>query len=232
MSRNVLFTLLAVTVFAMGLATITGSNDVAADMTVQQSELKLNRPSAAPPVAEAQPTNSPRDQSEFRGTARSTAGETDKKPLGPGQLISSAGWSKFSSYGFSICYPDGFVVQSQDVSKLAHFTPMPVASIFFMNPTMAGGDLAGIEPPDLEVRIYRAKAVDSLKRWLVSVGFVDNGTVIQPYQNAGVNGLKVFRSTMIAPGSSVYFLHRDRVYQLAAISGEGEAMIGTFAFLP
>ena len=56
--------------------------------------------------------------------------------------------------GFRISYPQGFVIKPQDVSKLAQFTPTPITSIFFMNPTMAKGDLAGIEPPDLEVRVY------------------------------------------------------------------------------
>ncbi len=138
------------------------------------------------------------------------------------------------TYGFSIGYPNGFVVQPQDVSKLAHFTPTPVASIFFMSPTMARGDLAGIEPPDLEVRVYQVGTVDSLKSWLVSVGFAsgDSGAVAKPYRNANVNGLEVCQSTMIAPGCSIYVLHDSRVYQLTAISREGEAMIDTFALLP
>lgn len=45
--------------------------------------------------------------------------------------------------GFSIGCPNGFVVVPQDLTKSAQFTPMPIASTFFMNPTMAAGDLAG-----------------------------------------------------------------------------------------
>ena len=138
------------------------------------------------------------------------------------------------TYDFSISYPNGFVIQSQDVSKLSQLTPTPVASIFFMNPTMAAGDMAGIEPPDLEVRVYQTEAVDSLKSWLVSVGFatIDNRDVIQHYHNANVNGLRVCQSTLIAPGCSVYVLGSGRVYQLSPISLEGEAMIKTFVLLP
>ena len=88
------------------------------------------------------------------------------------------------TYGFSIDYPNGFVVRAQDVSKLAQFTPTPVTSIFFMNPTMARGDLAGIEPPDLEVRVYQVGGGSSLENWLVSVGFVsaNSGAVGQSYR--------------------------------------------------
>jgi len=76
--------------------------------------------------------------------------------------------------------------------------------------------------------------VDSLKRWLVSVGFasVDSGAVVQPYQNFNISSLKVCQSTMIAPGCSVYVLHSGHVYQLTPISLEGEAMIETFALRP
>jgi hypothetical protein len=132
------------------------------------------------------------------------------------------------TYGFSIGYPKGFVVQPQDVSKLTQFSPTPVASIYFMNPTMAKGALAGIEPPDLELRVYQAGAVNSLKSWLTSVGLLNDGTS-QPYGNANVSGLKVCQSTLIAPGCSVYVLRGGRVYQLTPNSREGEAILETFA---
>jgi hypothetical protein len=167
---------------------------------------------------------------------QSVAGNTVNQPPDPGLPVRPAGWTAYvdPTYGFRIGYPHGFVVQPQDVAKLAQFTPTPVASIFFMNPTMAAGALAGIEPPDLEVRVYQAGAVDSLSSWLVSVGFasVDSGAVVQPYRNANISGLQVCQSTMIAPGCAVYILHRGRVYQLTSISQEGEAMGETFALLP
>ncbi len=137
------------------------------------------------------------------------------------------------SYGFSISYPTDFTVRPQDVSMLAIFTPVPVVSIFFMNPTMASGDLAGIEPPDLEIRVYQAREADSLKGWLVSVRFAttENVSAAKPYRNPSVSGLKVCQS-MFAPGCSVYIFHNGRVYQLTPISQEGEAMIETFALSP
>jgi hypothetical protein len=102
-----------------------------------------------------------------------------------------------------------------------------------MNPTMAAGALAGIEPPDLEVRVYQTGTTDSLQSWLASVGLasVDSGAAIQPYRNASVSGLRVCQSTMIAPGCSVYVLHNSRVYQLTPISREGKTMIETFTLL-
>jgi hypothetical protein len=138
------------------------------------------------------------------------------------------------AFGFSLGYPKGFVVRPQNVSRLARFTPPPLAAIFFMNETMAAGALAGIEPPDLEVRVYRAAATDSLKRWLAAVGFAsaESLALSRSFRNASVRGLKVCRATMIAPGCSVFVLRGDRVYQLTAISREGEAMVETFALAP
>ena len=37
---------------------------------------------------------------------------------------------------------------------------------------------------------------------------------------------------MIAPACSLFILHEGRVYQLTAISGEGERMIDTFSLSP
>ena len=141
----------------------------------------------------------------------------------------ATGWTAYvdRTQGFSIGYPNGFAVEPQDLSKSAQFTPTPIASIFFMNPTM----LAGIEPPDLAVRVYRAGDVDSLQGWLDSVGLASagDGAVTRPYRNPSISGLRVCRATMIAPGCSVYVLGSGRVYQLTPISVEGEAMIETFA---
>lgn len=159
------------------------------------------------------------------------AGEADPRPETGVLDQPQENWSTYAdpTYGFRIDFPKDFVVQPQDVSKLAGFTPTPLASIFFMNPTMAAGDLAGIEPPDLEARVYRAEAADSLRSWLVSVGFAASDTVARPIRNAGVSGLEVCQSTMISPGCSVYVLHNALVYQLTPISLEGEAMLKTFA---
>lgn len=155
------------------------------------------------------------------------------KQRSPASPVPPPDWSTYTdpAHGFSIRHPKDFVIRPQDVSKLSRFTPAPLASIFFMNPTMAAGNLAGIEPPDLEVRIYRAEAAGSLESWLISAGFASEETVTaaRSFRNASVTGLQVCQSTMIAPGCSIYALRGGRVYQLTPISLEGEAMIETFA---
>lgn len=137
-------------------------------------------------------------------------------------------------YGFSVKHPDGFVVRPQDPSRLGGFSPTPIVSIHFMNPTMAKGALAGMEPPDLDVRVYRAGAASSLENWLASTGFASKGggTDVRPYRNANLSGLKVCQTTMIAPGCSYYFLFGGRVYALTPATVEGEAMLESFSPAP
>lgn len=134
------------------------------------------------------------------------------------------------AFGYTLLVHPGFVASPQDVDRLRAFTPSPVASTFFMNPTMAAGDLAGIEPPDLEVRVYSASKTDSLESWLTRAGFAygNTGTRVKPQRVGDLNGVHVCESTLIAPGCSTYVLHGERVYQLTAISQEGEAMAATF----
>jgi hypothetical protein len=152
------------------------------------------------------------------------------------QQTPPADWATYvnSTSGFRLDYPQRFVIRPEDRSRFTMFTPTPVASLFFMNPTMATGALAGIEPPDLNVRIYRVESVDSLKNWLASVGLatVDNGATVEPYRSGDVNGLRVCQATMVAPGCSVYVLHRGRVYQLTPSSQEGQAIMKTLVLLP
>jgi hypothetical protein len=232
MSRQVLHTLLALVVSGVALLATAGNDavavDTAASETGQQAGMELNIVKAAP-MSKAELANQPQGQSE------PGVGKTGEQKSTPILLVSLAGWTAYVDpiYGFRINYPNGFIVQPQDVSKLAQFTPTPVASIFFMNPIMAAGDLAGIEPPDLQVRVYQAGAVDSLENWLNSVGFASasSGVFVHPYQNASVSGLKVCQSAEIAPSCAVYVLGSGRVYQLTPISLEGEAMIETFALL-
>jgi hypothetical protein len=143
------------------------------------------------------------------------------------------GWTTYidPEYRFRVDHPDRFVVRRRKTSELSQFNPAPAASVFIMNPQMAAGALAGIEPPDLEIRVYRADTPQSLTSWLADVGFAfgDSGAVVTPYRTSIADGLKVCPSTMIAPGCSVYLSSHGLVYQLTPASREGENMSRRFA---
>ncbi|MFO1152889.1 MAG: hypothetical protein U1E42_04350 [Rhodospirillales bacterium] len=134
------------------------------------------------------------------------------------------------TYGFAVTYPGDFVVRRQDVAALSS-TPRPLASIMFMNPVMAGGALAGREPPDLEVRVYDAAAATSLSSWLQGARFASAEVLAAatPRPINGHDGLRVCRQDLVAPGCAIFVFQGGRVYQLTAISAEGEKIIDSFA---
>lgn len=144
------------------------------------------------------------------------------------------GWKSYenSRYKFRLDHPPLFVIQPQNVAKLAQFTPVPIEVIFIMNPTMAAGELAGIEPPDLQLRVYSAEGANSLQDWLASTGITsaESINITKPYQNAGMTGVEVCSSTMIAPGCSIYLMQHSYIYQLTPMSQEGDTIIRTFTF--
>jgi hypothetical protein len=183
------------------------------------------------PMTDAELAAQPPGETAPGGAAGDVVDETDPGETQPSPPV---GWMTYTdpTYGYTVAYPSDFVVAMQDTAPLAQFSPAPESSVFFMNPTMAAGDLAGIEPPDLEVRIYPAGSAASLEAWLVESQFVpaDASPVGEPFQTGNAAGLKVCASTMIAPGCSFYFLHNGRVYQLTPATLEGEAMVPSFAF--
>jgi hypothetical protein len=135
------------------------------------------------------------------------------------------------TFRFRVAYPEGFVVRSQGVSRLVHAPPRPVAAVYFMNPVMAAGALAGMEPPDLEVRVYEARTGQSVERWLVDMGFASSADVAAGRRHTanGIVSLRICGSTMLAPGCSIYVLSGNSVFQLTAGSVEGESMARTFS---
>lgn len=150
------------------------------------------------------------------------------------ELVLPKGWVDYvdTVNSFKISYPNDYVAQSQDNATLAQFEPKPIASIFIMNPDMARGELAGIEPPDLSVRVFKdasVNSVDSLLAWLRTTGLSSlEGDSIKSYQNGNVNGVNICFSTLLAPGCSVFVIDNGFIYQLTALGSEGEAMIDSF----
>lgn len=137
-------------------------------------------------------------------------------------------------HGFGVQLPQGFVIRPPDASKASAFKPAPVASFFIMNPAMAAGSLAGIEPPDLQLRIFHAADQPSLQHWLIAAGLAPGtgGAGIKAYRSGAVSGLEVCPQTLIAPGCSVYVLGRGLVYQMTPGTLEGERILRSFSLLP
>lgn len=153
-------------------------------------------------------------------------------PAVPAAPADHAGWvvHRDPALGYRLLKPPGFVVRARDVAQFAAFDPRPVAAVDFMNPTNAAGELAGVEPPDLALRVFAVREPGSLESWLFATGLArrDGATAPRPYRAGRTPGLEVCLDVPIAPGCSVFFRSGSSVYQLAPLSVEGEAMVRSF----
>ena len=135
---------------------------------------------------------------------------------------------------FWLSYPSDFIAHERNSNELLKFKPTPERAVYFMNPHMASGQLAGIEPADLELKIYRMiQSHSSLRDGLRNSGLVPemDDAVIKNFQTKHINGLEVCASTMVAPGCSIYTLHTHFIFQLTPGSQAGQIMMENFEFL-
>ena len=158
-----------------------------------------------------------------------------------GQTQSVAGGVLYTNatYKFSVTIPSDFVVRPRVAQQLAQWNPKAVAGILFMNPTSASSQVPD-EPGDLEVRVYDLAGAASLDGWLNAAG-LPAGTSTNNDGNTGTNtmywvskasGVKVCRSTMIAPQCTYFFIGNNWVYQLISMTQAGDSMLASFTIAP
>lgn len=100
--------------------------------------------------------------------------------------------------------------------------------LFVLSPPMARSELAGVEPPDLQIRFYPQGAAADLAAWLGARGLLTEADVT--WQGA-LQARRCTR-TLEAPGCATYLWGPHRVAQLVALGAEGQAVMATFEWLP
>ena len=97
---------------------------------------------------------------------------------------------------------------------------------------LAASDVAALELPDLQIRVYAAGGAGSLEEWLTAAQIGPPGwEPAAPFSTPNVNGLRLCLTTMLAPGCSDFVLGGGWVYQLVPGSQAGETVLGTFALI-
>lgn len=138
-----------------------------------------------------------------------------------------------STYGFRVNHPADYVIRAATAANMAALEPQPVAAYAFVNPATAASDIAELELPDLQLRVYPVGEAASLEEWLASQGFLAAGNLPpEPFRAGGVAGLEVCLSTMIVPNCSYFVSGDEWVYQLVPGSAAGEAIMATFTLVP
>ncbi|GKS70351.1 hypothetical protein W03_23550 [Nitrosomonas sp. PY1] len=168
-------------------------------------------------------------------SSKSIPGTAEQQSHAPGHM-DTQNWISYvdPKKQFRLSYPGDFIARERNSRELLKFTPVPEHAVYFMNPHTASGQLSGIEPADLELKVYRMiHSHLSLKDWLrnSSLSPEMDGDVIKNFQTKHINGLEVCGATMVFPGCSIYILHTRFIFQLTPGSRAGQIMIESFEFL-
>jgi len=153
--------------------------------------------------------------------AEDAAAPADSVKPGPAKNYSDA------AYKFALNHPDNYVVRPLPAEKLAGLKPKPLAVIQFMNPTAANSTVPD-EAADFEMRVFQAEG-KTLESWLAASG-LSAGAASEKFTTPSISGLKVCVSTMIVPGCRFYALSNGMVYQMTAMTLEGEEMLNSVTF--
>ena len=183
-----------------------GEGRIVDAVTLSEEELAAQPPGQSEPGAASAP-----------GGRSEPGGE---RPPQPAKLVEY----RNSRYGFSFRHRANFRLGAVTAGKLAALDPRPEAAIVVRR-------RYEVEPPDLELRVYRAPRTESLRTWLRAHGLLPSGgsSRIEPFENANVSGLEVCGSTLIGPGCSYYVRKAGWIYQLTPASLAGERIVQTFA---
>lgn len=216
---------------ALAAVTQTGETAVeAASEAAAEAEVSENVVVDVTPMSDEELAVQPPGQTE-----PGAGGAEDGEETSPGtvQRQPPGGWSIHSdeTYGFSVFYPDSFVVGHPDPALLTALIPSPSDAIYFVDPNIAESAFAGTDAPDLEVRVFESGPVTSLEDWLAAVGAIadGDGKTVGPYQGPNVSGLEVCESNMLSPGCTVFIAGGDHVFQLRVLNLEGETMAQSFS---
>lgn len=212
-----------------GLLMITACAPTPTTITISSGSTSGAKAGSTPPAVASGSEPGASEPSAGGGTGE--ASPTPDTQGGP-----SGVWVSYTNdvYKFGVSHPSDYQFQLQPTEKMAQLKPLPVAAWVFLSPEKVASDVADLEPPDLEIRVYDAGGTTSLENWLASVGLLPEGGGVssQAFRTSNVSGLQLCASTMIFPGCSCFVLEKDRVYQLITTSQVGEEMVKTFTLIP
>ncbi len=138
-----------------------------------------------------------------------------------------------STYKFEVQYPSNFTFRTMTSAQLAAIYPQPANGFVVLSPMKVSSDIAALEPPDLDIRVYPAAGVTSLDKFVPTISVPGGMLPTEPYTtDRGTSGLRACTRLMVAPNCSYLFLSNGFIYQLTPSSQEGEQMAKTFQLLP
>ena len=143
------------------------------------------------------------------------------------------------TYGFSIKYPDTYVILPE-TSALPAATPQVIHRVRFQDKQKASGSFADREPAQFSIHVFELDQPVELYDWLESQGLLPDqqsragrGSAgvepVEPVQLEGVGaGWRVLLPILLAPREFDYFATERYVYRLTPLGLHSQDMLSTF----
>jgi hypothetical protein len=131
---------------------------------------------------------------------------------------------KDAQFGFTVVYPDTFVIL-EETEDLSAINATLAGRVRFQTRDLAKGDTAALELPQFEIEVYD------------NVNNLSLGDYIDQYSEPGerteyeINGLKGFEVAIdhpLTPNVFYYFAHEDYVYKLIPLGQYSENILESF----
>jgi hypothetical protein len=154
-------------------------------------------------------------------------------PTGQSPVVERAGWQTYtdSAYGFSVQYPEEYVILAEAILPTST-RPPAVQRVRFQDKQIAAGQFADFEPARFSIEVFERRPAVALGDWLRSDDVVPAGASVTPVQIEGAQeALRVALRQQLAPNEFVYVLAGRYVYRLTPLGQHGEDMLASFRLL-
>lgn len=174
-----------------------------------------------------QPTQAGDTAGQTSAGAPGTSGGPLQTPGAGGPNDQPEKWRVYANqqFGFSIAYPDTYVVLDNDSPREPPVEGR-VYQVRFQDSKLAASDTADLQLPQFRIELFEKPQGTTLEQWLDNHGIAGARS---PVTIGDRNGYKVSYETMQAP-NEFYYVAGDRyVYRLTPLGPHSEAMAATFS---
>ena len=128
------------------------------------------------------------------------------------------------SYGFSISYPDTYVILDE-IELLKDVDPALVRRVRFQDKELASGATAKLEPPQFSIEVYEKPAIDTLQAF---IGAKIPGWSIESFKLGDLQGYRVSSNRLMAPNEFYFFESSKYIYKLTPLGPYSQEMLQSF----
>lgn len=133
-----------------------------------------------------------------------------------------------AAYGFSISYPDSYVILEEKPELFKTIYPSLVQRVRFLDKDLAHGDTADLEPPQFSIEVYENPSPIPLTEWLGS-NDVPTGTREDVTVDT-VSCTQITKLILMAPNQFIYCAFKNNIYKFTPLGPFSQDMLKSFKF--